>query len=782
MMDAPKVKTSSEESLFVRIWAKYIPYWPLFVLFAILSVTAAVLYLRYTTPMYQATASLIIKDEKKGNEDSKLMESLNMINAKKIIENEIEVIKSRIVIDTVVAKLHLYAPVYKQGKVRDIPVYNNSPLFIESQAIDSIPSNEEKFFFSIDIPSGFIQINQGQRYPLGEWVDTKYGKLKFMASSTYHDPEPDKPYYFLLVDKKSATENILDRLKVTATNKLSSVIDLKYRDRLPKLSEDILNEIIVSYNSVLIQEKNTLAKSTLAFIETRLNVVGSDLDQIESRIQQYKGNSGAVDIGAQGQMFLQNVGANDQRLSDLDMQLSVIDLLEFQISQDDDNTGILPASLGVSDPTLSQLVSSLHNSQLEREKLKKTVAENNPILVSVNDQIAVTKKRIIENIESYRRGIESSKISLIKANDGYKNLLNGIPTKERELLDISRDKSIKSDIYSFLLQKREESELSYASKITDSRMVNYAQASDIPVSPNRILVYASLLIAMFAFPIGLVAAREALNRSILFRQDIEALTSMPIIGELMYNKTGRPIVVEAGKRSYAAEEYRKIRYALNHQGIGENNKSILVTSSISGEGKSHIATNLAISYSLTGKRVILVDLDLHNSSLGDIFSFSKEKGVTDYLNGDVDLSEMIKPIPGFDNLFFLGSGTSVSDPSELLANGRIKQLIYKLENQFNHVVIDTAPAVLVADAYLLSQLCSKTIYVIRHGYSPKSLLKRFDINSKTTPLKDPVIIFNGIKTRGYLNTTYGYGYSYGHVYGNAYDQRNASSKRPALVG
>lgn len=780
MMDNTRHSTNREESLFIRMWTRYVPYWPLFILFAILSTTAALIYLRYSTPMYQATASLIIKDEKKGNEDSKLMESLNMINAKKIIENEIEVIKSRTVIDTVVYKLHLYAPVYKKGKVRDIPVYNNTPLIIEAQHIDSIPVNEEQFFFRIDKLSNSIRINDDQEFSLGEWVATKYGTLRFTAASTYFDPEPDKPYYFLLIDKRTATENILDHLKVSATNKLSSVIDLKYRDKLPKLSEDILNEIILAYNNVLIQEKNILAKSTLAFIESRLNVVGADLDQIESKIQQYKGRSEAVDIGAQGQIFLQNVGANDQRLSDLDMQLSVVDLLEFQISQDDNNTGVLPASLGVSDPTLSQLVNSLHNAQLEREKLKKTVAENNPILVSVNDQIAATKKRIIENIESYRLGIESSKNSLSKANEEYKSLLHGIPTKERDLLDISRDKSIKSDIYSFLLQKREESELSYASKITDSRMVNYAQASDIPVSPNRILVYASLLVSIFAFPIGLIGARETLNTSVLFRQDIENFTTVPIVGELMQNNSGNPIVIESGKRSYSAEAFRKIRYALNHQGIGQDRQSILITSSISGEGKSYVAANLAISFSLTGKRVILVDLDLHNSSLCDILSLSQENGAADYLAGEADLSDKIKAIPGYNNLFFLSAGKATSDPSELIANGRVKHLIYTLENQFDLVVIDSAPSVLVADAYILSQFCGKTVYIVRHGYTPKSLLKRFDINSKTTPLKDPVIIFNGIKTRGYLNKTYGIGYGYGYVYGEGYNPRK-SSKRSVLV-
>ena len=780
MMERVKQNIGKEESLFVKMWTRYIPYWPLFIVFAILSITAAVVYFRYTTPIYQATASLIIKDEKKGNEDSKLMESLNMINAKKIIENEIEVIKSRTVIDTVVAKLHLYAPVYKQGKIRDIPAYRNSPLLIEALDIDSIKSNDDKLFFNLNKEAGVVRINSDQSFPLDEWVNTKYGKLRFAASSSYIDPEPDKPYYFLLIDKKTATENILDHLKVTATNKLSSVIELKFRDKLPKLSEDILNEIILAYNNVLIQEKNVLAKSTLAFIESRLNVVGADLDQIESKIQQYKGSSGAVDIGAQGQIFLQNVGANDQRLSDLDMQLSVIDLLEFQISQDDNNTGILPASLGVSDPTLSQLVNSLHNSQLEREKLKKTVAENNPILISVNDQIAATKKRIIENIESYRRGIESSKISLNKANSEYKSLLHGIPTQERELLDISRDKTIKSDIYSFLLQKREESELSYASKISDSRMVNYAQASDIPVSPNRIIIYASLFLAIFAFPIGLVGARETFNTSILFRHDIEASTTIPIIGELMQNQSGQSIVVESGKRSYSAEEFRKIRYALNYQGIGQGKKTVLVTSSISGEGKSFVAANLAISFSLTGKRVVLVDLDLHNSSLGDIFSYTQETGVTDFLIGKSNVLDSMEPLSHYENLYFFNAGSATSDPSELIANGRIKELLNKLEIEFDIVIIDTAPAVLVADAYILSQLCASTVFVVRHGYTPKSLLNRFNIESKTTPLKNPVIIFNGVKTRGYLNTSYGFGYGYGYIYGNAYNQ-NRLSKRSVLA-
>ena len=778
MMNEIKPKIHEEESLFVKVLTKYLTYWPLFLVFLMLAGGLAYVYLLYTNPKYQATASLIIKDEKKGDEDAKIMESLNMLSTKKIIENEVEVLQSRQVIAKVVNKLHLYAPIYRKGKFTMLPAYEDAPVSIECEHPDSIVGTKEKVLISYDTSKAYVLLNNKYVCATNQWVRTPYGSLKFVPNTKFNG-SLQEPYYFSLVEPDIATKIIQGNLDVSAINKLSSVINLQYKDERPRLAKDVLNEIIVAYNNINIKEKNDLATNTLTFIEARLNVVGADLSAIEQKIQQYKANSGAVDISTQGQLFLHNVSENDQKLSDVNMQLSVINQLEKQISANDDNVGILPTSLGVNDQVLTQLMNSLYTSEQEKEKLKKTVAENNPILISVTDQISKTKRNILDHIQNQRRNLETSKSTIFATNSNYTDMLHNIPVKERELLEISRDQTIKSGIYSFLLQKREESELSFASNLSNSRIVNYSEASNIPVSPNKMLVIVISIIAALAIPIGFINAREAFNPTILYRQEIEALTAIPIIGEVAYNKSTNQVVVEPGKRSFIAEEFRKIRFSLHFLGINATHKKVLITSGISGEGKSFIAANLAISYSLTGKKVVLVDLDLHNSSLGKIFNKEQEAGVSDYLMEDKTASEIVNPLANYENLYFVPSGSIKDNLSERLENGRVQQLITYLENRFDVIIIDSEPVELVTDAHLLSHLCDATLYVIRHMYTPKMLLKRFDQNNAITPLTNPGILFNGVKTRGYLKNTYGYGY--GYVYGDKELTKKDKKKAKAQV-
>ncbi len=759
-----KLLAQKEESLFVKMINKYLAYWPIFLLFLFFSSSLGYGYILYVSPKYEATASLIIMDEKKGNDDSKLMESINMINAKKIIENEIEVLHSRPLVDNVVKKLHLYAPVFQEGKYNFVSAYNEAPLTIEAFNPSLIKKGKEKLYLKYDALNGIVFINNQRLGSVNEWLNTVFGKFRFTVNSKYKISNKQYPYYFQLLDVKEAAEVILGNLKVAASNKLSSVINLSYRDYKTNLAEDVLNELIIAYNNEAIVEKNALAKKTLSLIEERLNIVGGDLNTIEQKIQQYKAGSEAVDISTQGQLFLQNVSANDQKLSDVNMQLSVINQLENHIKTNSSNVGISPSTLGVSDPTLSQLLNSLNVAELEREKLKKTVAENNPLLVSVTDQINKIKPNIIDNIQSQRNNLEANKKYLSVTNSRYNSMLHSIPVKERQLLEISRDQNIKSGIYSFLLQKREESELSYASNLSDTRIVNYAQSSNTPVSPNKLIILAAIIISAFGLPIALVNTMEIFSPTILYRNEIEALTSIPIIGELGYNKSKKQLLIEAGKRSFIAEEFRKIRFSLQYLGIDSTHNKILLTSSISGEGKSFIAANLAISFSLTGKKVALVDLDLHNASLGKIFNKYNDPGVCDYLTGKKSVEEIINPVLEYDNLYIISSGGIQEDPSELLENGMIEHMISSLGKRFDVLIIDTAPIVLVTDAHVLSACCDTTLYVVRHKYTPKILLKRFDDNNEVNPLTNPAIIFNGIKKRGYLKSNYGYGY--GYTYGD----------------
>lgn len=758
---------STRETLFSKLLTKYIPYWPMFLVLAVLSFGAAFVYIKIAPKKFQSTASLIIKDEKKGNDDSRIMESLNLMGSKKIIENEIEVLKSRPVIEAVVINFRLYAPVYLEEGFTDQYLYEHAPFSIESLEPQKVMNSEGKLYVNLNPKDKkTVFINGKKAGVCGSWLTTDHGVFRFNITDHPELMDPNKKYYFQLISIPTKTKNILDNLKVSSANKLSSVIELKYNDYTPQLAQDILDHVISSYNAAAINEKNTLAKSTLAFIEERLNVVGAQLNDIEQKIQQYKASSGAIDISTQGQLFLQNVSANDQKLSEINVQLSVMNDLQDQLESSTNLSGNHTVLMGNVDPILTQMLASLNAAELEREKLKKTVAENNPLLISIVDQISKIKENINNNIKDQRRNLEATKSNLYATNTNYNNLLHDIPVKERALLEISREQNIKSGIYSFLLQKREESELSFVSNIAESRIINHAQAMNNPVKPNVMIVFGMAFCAIFGIPVTVIGIKETLSSTILYRSEIESIVNVPIIGEIEYHKNSNPFAIETGKRSMAAEEFRRLRYALKDILRNADNNNVLVTSSISGEGKSFIATNLAISFSLTGKKVLLVDVDLHNSSLDKIFDSINKQGVTDVLMGNAAVDELVQSVPGYENLYFLPSGTPYNEPSVLLEHEATLEMFNYLKGKYDLIVIDSPPAALLTDAHYLTNICAATIYAVRHGITPKSLLKRFDLNNSIHPLANPLIVFNGVKARGFAGTGGGYGYGYKYGYRN----------------
>lgn len=771
-----KITEEAEESLIQQIVSKYVPYWPMFLAAIIIGLGIAYAYLLYTIPVYEATASILIKDEKKGNEDSKLMESLDQISSKKIVENEIEIIQSRSLMTNVVKALSLYAPVFEEGPIHTVSAYIKSPITIQSPHPDSL-TEFDKIYFSYDKNNKTVLLNNKYKYPLNQIVNTPYGTLQFVPNKYYNSSDTiAHPLYFSLGDPKNVAQGLLGNLKADPSGKLSSVIDLSYRDQVPQRAEDILNQLIHAYDQSEVKEKDVLAKNTLAFVEDRLNVVAHDLDSIEKKVQQYKSGRGAVDVGTQAQLYLQNVSGNDQKLSEVNMQLSVLNQVQKFVTDKDNSSAIVPSTLGISDPLLSQLLDKLYSSELEYERLKKTVGENNPTLVSLRDQINKIKPNILQNIQSQQQSLNAAKQNLYSTNGNYNSILQSVPQKERQLLDISREQETKRNIYAFLLQKKEESELSYASTVSDHQVVDNAQAGSTPVSPKRIIIYLIGIVGCIGLCIVIITIKESLTGKVLYRHEIESRTSIPIIGEVAFDKSKTPLVIETGKRSFIAEEFRKLRISLSFLGINENNKKILVTSSISGEGKSFIAANLAVSLSLTGKKVVLVDLDLNNPTIAKILNVTQEDGITEFLTGQKEPEEIIKRVKAHENLFFISAGNLPENPTELLANGKVKEIIEYLDNIFDVVIIDTSPLVLVTDGYLLTGLCNATLYVIRHKYTPKMLIKRIDENNQINPINNPAIIFNGVKVRGFFKNNYGYGYDY--VYGN---KERANKNRKTIL-
>jgi capsular exopolysaccharide synthesis family protein len=441
----------------------------------------------------------------------------------------------------------------------------------------------------------------------------------------------------------------------------------------------------------------------------------------------------------------------------------------------------VPSTLGVTDPVLSNLLEKLSELELEYEKKKTTTGEGNPLLSSVSDQINRVKPGILENIQSQRRGLIASKSNLASTNSSYTSVLQTIPKKERDLIEISRQQSTMQSIYGFLLQKKEETALSYAANVSDSRVVDRASTTVAPVSPKMPIVFAIAIIVALAVGLVWVTLKELFNRKIMYRQDIERLTSHPVIAEISNDKSKNPIVIGGvNSRTFVAEQFRKLRQALNYLGVNTTNKKVLITSGISGEGKSFIATNLALSMALTGKKVVLLEMDLHSPAISDYLNITSDVGISSYLLGTREPEEIIKRSEINENLWFLPAGPLSANPTELLTTNRLQDLLNYLDGIFDYIIIDSAPVGPVTDAYIISPYCDATLYIVRHKHTPKVLVEQIDKNSKVNILKNMAIVFNGIRPRGFGKHHYGYGYGYGdgYAYKEKRKQKTKTSFKP----
>jgi tyrosine-protein kinase Etk/Wzc len=757
--------TAKEEGIFSILMYRFLPFWPLFLTFTIISLLVAWAYLKYyATPTYEITASLIIKDEKKGVDDSKLMESMNIFNTKKIVENEIEVIKSKVLIKKVVNDLQLYAPIYEDKYIKSVSAYTTSPIIVEVKSPQSISINSDhwsKIYFSFDPYSSEVRINKTV-YPLNTWVRTAYGELRFNLNSNKNSDAQDS-LYFSLINPKIITDNLLQRLNVSPASKLSTVVNLTLNDPVPQRGEDILNNLIVAYNQIAINERNALANNTMAFIEERIKFVEYDLNALEKEFQQYKSTKGVVDLSEQGKLYLQNVGDNDRKIEEINLQLAVLEKIENYIISKDDRMGLVPSTLGISDPVLTQLLEKLYNAEIEYEKLIKTIPKNNPIVLSSANEIDKIRPSILENIKTHRVNLQAS-LSKVSSTKGTNTaVLHSIPLKERELLEISRRKAIKNDLFSYLLQKREESALSYVPSPGDSKIVEFADSSTMPVSPNSLLVYAVAFCIAFGAGIAFIIGSEFLNNKIIFRSEIEEYTDVPVVGELLHVKYIKRKLPESYAAKLNSEQFRDIRAALGLYGNNNHKKTILVTSSIEGEGKSFVSENLAKNLASSGKRVVLINLDLQKPQASSIFNVSTPTGISDYLTGDMQPCEIVVAT-NYDNLSVVPAGITREKAAATLLEAELKRLFTYLNDSFDYLIVDTPPVGVATDAYLISKYCDCTLYIVRHRHTPKKVLEYLERNIILYKLKNLAIIFNGVQSRGFMKTEYGLSYGYGHKF------------------
>jgi capsular exopolysaccharide synthesis family protein len=435
----------------------------------------------------------------------------------------------------------------------------------------------------------------------------------------------------------------------------------------------------------------------------------------------------------------------------------------------------VPSTFNVVDGSLTQLLEKLHTAQTQYDKLSKTTAENNPILSSIQAEITKTKADIQDNISSQKKNIKASQGNLDQITSKYNSMASMIPQKERELVEVSRQRNTKADIYSFLLQKREETAYSINSTLPDSILVDSPSTGSSPVSPKPMLIMAISLLLPLALGFGIVSIKDSLKNNILFRSDIEKLTDYPVIGEVIHEDFEDPLVTNISNRSYIVEQFRLIRSAIKNLNPGNAPvKSMIVTSSIEGEGKSFIAANIEMMHARSGKKTVIVELDLHQPKLCESFGMERKQGITDFLRGEAKETDIIKATAAHAHLSLVSAGQrpDMDEISELLLNGRIDKLIATLRGQFDMVILDTAPINPISDYFTLAPLCDLTLYIVRHGKTPKSFIQHLPETMASHNVDHVAIIFNDVKKRGIGKYGYGYGYGYGYNFKSSYDSYN----------
>lgn len=780
-------ETSSAASNLVK---KYLFHWPLFVLGVIVFLVAAYFYLQVTKPTYPILATLEFKGptssegtviNKNGGD-----QQLDPISTPVIVENEIEVMQSKKIMYKVVNDLQLWVTYTLKDSSEDVDMYKKSPVlftFIKNNGIlgdagrlVTIMLKDAKTFTLVDDENG------NKDYAYGTAVKSDFGTWKLTTTNEFAS-HIGSTMDLKIQDADQVTDSYQTKVKVEMENKDAPFVNLSTSDQVPERGKDILNELMTQYKLDAMLDKNNDAKKAYDFITLRLDSLQKDLDIDEKQIQEYKSGESMTDIENQSKEFRDIRQANVKSLNDAQIQLRILEGIERTIAANGGNVEKLPpVSAHLEDPSLMDLYGKLTDLQVKRTQLLATVPAGNPLFDPINDQLRTLQTAFKDKV----RGMKASQMAIIKQTNtfdsGVEAGLKKIPEQDRVYTSMRRKSEGKENLYKYLLEKRESLALRYASVVSDAEIVDDAHAGKAKW-PKPSIVYAVALILGLAAPIGLLYARESLNERISNRRQIEDAVDVPILGELSYQEDTTPIVVTQGRGKFAiGEQFRVLRTNLSHlHGNSDKGRVTLFTSSIGSEGKSFVSSNLAVTLAYASRKTIILEMDLRKPKISGVFGLSPEHpGISDYLAETAhDVDKLIQP-SGFPGLDVLGCGPIQPNPSELLEKDKLDELINKLKETYDDIIIDSPPIHLVTDAYIISRTADAAVYMIRQGHTLKDELEFIDEVDKAARFPKFTLVFNGIK-RDIANYGYGYSNSYYASY-NTYTDKEKETFGSKLRG
>lgn len=806
--NTPQLEQISEEPLnLYALFFKFFAYWPWFIVSIVGCLLLAFIYLRYQTPVYNISASVLIKEQ---DARSKAMVGTNgALGALQDIggfsmtsnfDNEIEILKSRTLIRKVVTDLNLYINTRQQRTFGYAPsLYKQSPV-----VVSLTPEEAEQLQSTVVLrmrytPQGSLSVRAEYEWNEAEQVvekefpklpavlPTDAGVFRFatdslvLAKMKAEDKalEQDLELITQIVSPTVVATAYANNLSVTPTSKTTTIAKISLQNSSRQRGIDFINRLVAIYNQDANDEKNEVARKSAEFIEERIAIINEELGSTESQLASFKQRSGLTDLTSDAQLALTESSKYEQQRIENATQISLVQFLQNYINDPKNANEVIPANVGLQDNNLTSVINQYNELIIERNRLLRTSSENNPAVINLNTGIEAMRATVRTTVQSVLKGLQIAKADIQRQTSKYESRISAAPEKEKEFMTISRQQEIKATLYTMLLQKREENAITLAATANNGRIVEQAQPSLKPVSPKSSMIALAALILGLGLPVGFVYLRNLLKYKIENREDVERITTVPILAELPKCDTpaNSSIVVRENKNDMMEETFRGLRTNMLFM-LEPQEKVILFTSTQPGEGKSFLAANTAISLAFLGKKVIILGMDIRKPGLNKAFGFTRSaKGITNYLNDPehTDLMSLIMESQISPNLQILPGGPVPPNPTELVARPVLDDMINMLKERYDYVILDTAPIGMVTDTAIIGRVADLCVYACRADYTPKNGYEYINVLKNSHKFPKLATVINGIDMRKRKNA-YGYGYGkrygYGYGYGYGYDAEN----------
>lgn len=762
----------------------YLANWKWFVLSVVLCAIGAYFYIATIVPTYQVNASIYLNNESTQSKEAFALNPENpLLNMKNFIdETELEILKSRNNVIKIVDSLRMAYSYWRVGNLRDIPMYNDRAIDAEMDSIAlndlenpitiTVSNSSKEGKYDIEATTVFNEIEENKRLDAVDLpctVDLTCGSVT--VTRVEQVPELEGTQKVIVRNPRSVASTLSSSLNIEFAEKAPTIVRISYNTPIPREGTDVINTLVDFYNRQIIADKNASALQTEAFILDRLVMINDELRDVEQRLQDYRQAHNISDLQQQVTTNLATTKSTQNQLAEIEAEATIINDIENTIRKAN-NYDPLPAV--TTNTTLNQVIVKYNQKISRLTRMLETSTPDNPLVRTLQEELTRDKADILQSVASVKRGIQARRRNVAAIEGQSQSQLSALPPVDKGLQEIFREQQVKVNIYTFLLQKREEIALQKTLATPTARLIDDPSSTG-PVSPRRMVIYFLALILGLAIPAAIIFLKRFFFPIYKDQEELQRLTNVPIIGEISTDtsKDDKAIVVGPNVSTPIAELFRLLRNNIGFTKNGANKKVILVTSSISGEGKTFVATNLALTYALTGKKVVVVGMDIRRPVLAHKFGLNNQQGVTTFLSGQVaDINSLLHKSDLSDNLYILPAGPVPPNPNELLLSENMGRMMEQLRDDFDYVILDSAPIGVISDSFLIIPYSDIQLYVTRASYSTKSCLKVLHQAIRDNRLSDPYIVLNGVdinsgsysyRKYGHYyrgsNSTYGYGYA-----------------------